>query len=92
MVKAKGETVTYDADANIVDDTAGRCSLDGVVIRPEPARRCSESRDIPWPGHRASLGRKHCKNKTRHPSGKCWQHRPYNVAHQQPRELEKGNL
>jgi hypothetical protein len=41
------------------------------------AVRCSFSIEKDWPGHRAVLSRRQCKNTTSHASGKCWHHRPY---------------
>lgn len=39
------------------------------------AVRCKASWDVEWPGHRCSLYRKHCQNKTTDPSGYCHLHR-----------------
>jgi hypothetical protein len=36
--------------------------------------RCSEWWSVPWKGHTAVLYHQHCRRKTNHPSGKCWQH------------------
>ena len=41
-----------------------------------PLVRCSYCWEIPWQGHRAVLAHRHCRRKTRHESGQCWQHRP----------------
>lgn len=43
----------------------------------QSAMRCSESWDVDWPGHRASLYHKRCRKKTTHPSGKCHIHRSH---------------
>ncbi len=39
-----------------------------------PLVRCSCHWDIPWKGHQAVLAHRHCRRKTRRPSGRCWQH------------------
>lgn len=51
-----------------------------LIMKVSESKRCSESWDVEWKGHRASLYRKHCRRKTNHPSGKCWQHRPYEYS------------
>ena len=40
-------------------------------------KQCKYHIEKDWPGHMAVLWRKQCKNKTKHPSGYCHQHRPY---------------
>lgn len=39
--------------------------------------RCTETWDVPWPGHgMAVLEHKRCRKRTTHSSGKCYYHRP----------------
>lgn len=45
------------------------------------APRCKKSIEKEWKGHAAVLSRNQCRNKTRHPSGKCHLHRPSNWNH-----------
>lgn len=46
----------------------------------DAASRCTHATDIDWPGHTACLKRVRCKNMTRHPSKKCWRHRPHEIT------------
>lgn len=44
--------------------------------RPVQTVRCTFDIEKEWPGHsRVVLSRRQCRNKTRHPSGRCWMHR-----------------
>jgi hypothetical protein len=45
--------------------------------RAQSSLRCSEWIEVEWPGHRCVLSRSQCRNLTRHKSGKCHQHQPY---------------
>jgi len=44
----------------------------------QKAVRCSETWSVLWPGHgNAVLKHRRCRRKTRHQSGKCYQHMTY---------------
>jgi hypothetical protein len=45
-----------------------------MTPKPEP-QRCTTTIDGPKVGAHVVLWRKQCRNRTRHPSGKCYVHR-----------------
>lgn len=55
-----------------------RAVITAVIPTQKGATRCTFRIEKEWPGHAALLSWRHCKNKTSHPSGKCWQHRSCN--------------